>query len=260
MPWEDLLVASEGPIDVVRLNRPAVLNALRAQTFRELESVLDAFAGDPQKRVLIITGAGDRAFSAGGDIKEMRQMTGREATAFARLAHRVLAKIESTPKPVLAAINGLALGAGCDLAIVCDVGVASERAVFGEPPAAIGLVTPFGGTQRLPRIIGPKRAKYLFFTGETLDAHQALQIGLVNRVVAHTDLVEEALNVARTICTRAPIAVGFSKILVNASLSRLLDDGDALEVKLYAKCFDTADQKEGMQAFLEKRKPVFKGE
>jgi enoyl-CoA hydratase/carnithine racemase len=150
-PLEDLLVASEGSIDVVRLNRPAVLNALRAETFRELGSVLDAFAGDPQKRVLIITGVGDRAFCAGGDIKEMRSMTGKEAAASARLAHRVLAKIEATPKPVIAAVNSLALGAGCDLAIACDVGIASERAVFGEPPAGIGLVTPFGGTQRLPQ-------------------------------------------------------------------------------------------------------------
>ncbi len=260
MPFEDLLVAAEDCLTVVTLNRPAVLNALREQTLRELESVLDAFAGDSQQRILIITGSGDRAFCAGGDIKEMRLMTGQEAQAFARLAHRVVAKIEATPKPVVAAVNGLALGAGCDLVVACDVGVASERAVFGEPPPGIGLVTPFGGTQRLPRIIGAKRAKYLFFTGETVDAAQALQMGLVNRVVPHADLLEEARALARRICTRAPIAVGFSKVLINASLSRMLADGDALEVELYARCFDTADQKEGMQAFLEKRRPVFTGE
>lgn len=260
MPLEDLLVETEGVLQIVHLNRPQVLNALRETTFMELGTVLDKFAGDPQKRILIITGVGDRAFSAGGDIKGMRQMTRQEAAAFARLAHGVLEKIENVQKPILAAVNGLALGAGCDLAIACDLCVASERAVFGEPPPGIGVVTPFGGTQRLPRIIGPKRAKYLFFTGETLDANQALQIGLVNKVVNHDDLLEETKKIAFKILTRAPIAVGFSKTLINSSMSQMLEDGDRLEAELYAKCFDTDDQKEGMKAFIEKRRPVFKGE
>jgi enoyl-CoA hydratase len=237
-----------------------VLNALREKTFIELGAVLDKFAGDPQQRVLIITGMGDRAFSAGGDIKGMSGMTSKEAAAFARVVHSVLEKIENTQKPILAAVNGVAFGAGCDLVIACDLCVASERAVFGEPPAGIGVVTPFGGTQRLPRIIGPKRAKYLFFTGETLDANQALQIGLVNKVVNHENLLEETKNIAFKILTRAPIAVGYSKTLINSSMSQTLEEGDKLEAELYAKCFDTYDQKEGMRAFIEKRKPVFKGE
>jgi enoyl-CoA hydratase len=260
MPFEDLLVEMEGKLQIVRLNRPRVLNALREKTFIELGAVLDKFAGDPQQRVLIITGVGDRAFSAGGDIKGMSGMTSKEAAAFARVVHSVLEKIENIQKPILAAVNGVAFGAGCDLVIACDLCVASERAVFGEPPAGIGIVTPFGGTQRLPRIIGPKRAKYLFFTGETLDANQALQIGLVNKVVNHENLLEETKNIAFKIFTRAPIAVGFSKILINSSMSQTLEDGDKLEAELYAKCFDTYDQKEGMKAFIEKRKPVFKGE
>ncbi|MCW4037104.1 MAG: enoyl-CoA hydratase-related protein [Candidatus Bathyarchaeota archaeon] len=260
MPLEDLLVETEGKLQIIRLNRPRVLNALREKTFIELGAVLDKFAGDPQKRVLIITGVGDRAFSAGGDIKGMSGMTSKEAAAFARIVHSVLEKIENTQKPILAAVNGVAFGAGCDLVIACDLCVASERAVFGEPPAGIGIVTPFGGTQRLPRIIGPKRAKYLFFTGETLDANQALQIGLVNKVVNHENLLEETKNIAFKILTRAPIAVGYSKTLINSSMSQTLEEGDKLEAELYAKCFDTYDQKEGMRAFIEKRKPVFKGE
>jgi enoyl-CoA hydratase len=260
VPFEDLLVETEGKLQIVRLNRPRVLNALREKTFIELGVVLDKFAGDSQKRVLIITGVGDRAFSAGGDIKGMSQMTSKDAAAFARVVHSVLEKIENTQKSIIAAVNGVALGAGCDLVIACDLCVASEKAVFGEPPAGIGVVTPFGGTQRLPRIIGPKRAKYLFFTGETLDANQALQMGLVNRVVNHENLLEETKNIAFKILTRAPIAVGFSKILVNSSMSQTLEDGDKLEAEFYAKCFETYDQKEGMKAFIEKRKPVFKGE
>lgn len=260
MTLEDLLVETEERLQIVKLNRPKVLNALREKTFVELGDVLDKFAGDTQARVLIITGVGDRAFSAGGDIKEMKHMTSEEAARFARLAHSVLEKIESLHKPILAAVNGLALGAGCDLAIACDLCVASEKAVFGEPPPGIGILTPFGGTQRLPRIIGPKRAKYLFFTGENVDAQMAFQIGLVNKVVRHENLMEATRNIAYNIFTRAPIAVGFSKILINSSMSQMLEEGDKLEVELYAKCFDTHDQKEGMQAFTEKRRPVFRGE
>ena len=260
MTLEDLFVETEGKLQIVKLNRPEVLNALREKTFVELGAVLNKFAGGTQTRALIITGVGDRAFSAGGDIKEMEKMTSKEAAMFARLVHSVLEKIENLQKPVLAAVNGLALGAGCDLAIACDLCVASERAVFGEPPPGIGILTPFGGTQRLPRIIGLKRAKYLFFTGETLDANIAFQIGLVNKVVKHEDLLDETKNLAHKILTRAPIAVGFSKILINSSMSQVLEEGDKLEVDLYAKCFDTYDQKEGMNAFIEKRKPVFRGE
>jgi len=232
---------------------------LRGKTLGELGAVLDKFVGDTQRKGLIITGVGDRAFSAGGDIREMEQMTSKEAAVFGRLAHSVLEKIENLHKPVLAAVNGVALGAGCDLAIVCDLCFASERASFGEPTPSIGILTPFGGTQRLPKIIGPKRTKYLFFTGETFDANMAFQIGLVNKVVKHEDLLEETKNLMFKILTQAPIAVSFSKALVNASMNMGLNEGDMLEIEYYAKCFDTSDQKEGMKAFIEKRKPMFRG-
>ncbi len=260
MTSEDLVVETEDELQIVKLNRPKVLNALREKTFTELATLFDKFASDPHRKGLIITGVGERAFSAGGDIREMMQMTSREAERFGRLAHRVLKKMESLQKPVLSAVNGLALGAGCDLAIACDLTVASERAIFGEPPPSIGILTPFGGTQRLSKIIGPKRAKYLFFTGETLDANTAYQIGLVNKVTKHEDLLEETKNLAHKIFTQAPIAVGFSKILINHSTCLMLEEGDKLELELYAKCFDTHDQKEGMKAFIEKRRPVFIGE
>jgi enoyl-CoA hydratase len=257
--YEDIKTEKKGQLQITKLNRPAVLNALRQRTLVELETVLDEVFVNPQVKAMIITGVGYRAFSAGGDIREMVHLTSKDAAAFAQLAHRVLNKMERLPKPILAAVNGVALGAGCDLAIACDLIVASENAVFGEPPPGVGIITPFGGTQRLPRIVGPKRAKYLFFTGEMLDAGTALQTGLINKVVKHERLLDETENLARIILTRAPTALGFTKTLINASLSEPIEKGDELEIELYAKCFDTYDQKEGMNAFLEKRKPAFKG-
>lgn len=241
------------------LNRPKVLNALREKTFHEIEKVLDHIYLDAKIKVLIITGKGDKAFSVGGDIKEMVNMTSKEAAAFANLAHKVLYKMEKLEKPILAAVNGLALGAGCDLAIGCDLIIASDKAAFGEPPSSVGIVTPFGGTQRLPKIIGPKRAKYLFFTGESINAETAYQIGLANKIINYKDLMKETKNLAHSILTKATTAVGFSKILINTSIRKPIEEGDKLEVKLYAKCFETYDQKEGMKAFIEKRKPLFKG-
>jgi enoyl-CoA hydratase len=259
MQFKDLDIDKEDKIVTVKLNRPEVLNALRGDTFRELEQVLDDLLINEEARAMIITGAGDRAFSAGGDVKALINMTSIEATSFAKMTHRILDKIENTPKPIIAAVNGLALGAGCDLAAACDMIVASEKAVFGEPPTGLGITTPFGGTQRLPRIIGSKRAKQLFFTGESISAETAFSFGLVNKVVKHEDLLEESRKIARKIIGRAPLAVGYCKQLINFSSYGDLEEGDKLEVELYAKCFDTEDRAEGMNAFLEKRQPHFKG-
>ncbi len=256
---EDLLVEINGKIAIITLNRPKALNAIRANTIRELEIVVERFAEDPQLQVLLLTGMGDRAFSAGGDIKSMRDMTAKEATEFAHQAHHLIEKIESTPKPLLAAVNGLALGAGCDLALACDLTIASERALFGEPPPGIGITTPFGGTQRLPRLIGVKNAKFMFFTGEFINATQAYQMGLVNKVVPHDQLMSEAQLVAKQILSRAPIALAFSKQLINMSMQERISTGDQREIELYAKCFETVDQKEGVNAFFEKRRPIFQG-
>ena len=183
MDFKDFVVESEGKILLVKINRPNVLNALRKDTFLELEETLQKFAESDEHWVMIITGVGERAFSAGGDIKVLAKMNPNDAEKFAAMTHRILDKIENTPKPIIAAVNGLALGAGCDLTIACDLVVASRKARFGEPPAGIGITTPFGGTQRLPRIVGPKRAKRLFFTGDMIDAEEAHQIGLANFIV-----------------------------------------------------------------------------
>ena len=259
MVFKDILVDRDGSVQTITLNRQEVLNAAREETFHELDEVLDELATDEEVKAVIITGAGDRAFCAGGDVRALAKMTSVEAESFARLAHRVLDRMEGLPKPIIAAVNGFALGAGCDLVAACDLVVASDRAVFGEPPAGLGITTPFGGTQRLPRIIGPKRAKHLFFTCDTIDAETALRFGLVNKVVKHGDLMKEAAAVAEKIIMRAPIAVGFCKELVNMSMKGASGDGDDREIELYARCFDTEDKREGVSAFLEKRKPNFRG-
>lgn len=258
MPYKDLIVEREDRKLLIKINRPQVLNALRGDTFLELEQALNELSAD-DCWAAIITGAGDRAFSAGGDIKALAKMDGGDAASFAAMTHRILDKMESIPKPIVAAVNGFALGAGCDLATACDIVVASEKALFGEPPAGLGVTTPFGGTQRLPRIVGPKRAKQLFFTGETIDAEEAHRIGLVNKVVRHEELMSETGRLVEKILERAPIAVGYFKQLVNFSSYGSLGEGDKLEQELFARCFETEDRVEGMDAFLEKRKPMFKG-
>lgn len=259
MPFKDIIVEREDRTLLIKLNRPEVLNALRKDTFLELEQALKELSDTDEYGAMIITGTGDRAFSAGGDIKALARMEGSDAASFAAMTHRILDRLESIPKPIIAAVNGLALGAGCDLVIACDVVVASEKAWFGEPPAGLGITTPFGGTQRLPRIVGPKRAKQLFFTGETIDAEEALRFGLVNKVVKHEELLSETGKLVEKMLERAPIAVGYFKRLVNFSSYGSLGEGDKLEQELFARCFETEDKTEGMTAFLEKRKPIFKG-
>lgn len=259
MNFKDIIVEKEDRKLLVKINRPKVLNALRKDTFLELEQVLNDFSNDNELWVMMITGIGDRAFSAGGDIKALINMNKSDAISFAAMTHRILDKMESIPKPIIAAVNGYALGAGCDLAIACDIVIASEKARFGEPPASLGITTPFGGTQRLPRIAGPKRAKQLFFTGEIIDAEEALSFGLVNKIVKHEDLLSKTKELVEKILERAPIAVGYFKQLVNFSSYGNISEGDKLESELFAMCFDTEDKIEGMNAFLEKRKPVFKG-
>lgn len=259
MPFKDLIVEKEAHTLLIKINRPEVLNALRKDTFLDIEQALNDFLNADELRAMIITGVGDRAFSAGGDVNALLKMGSGDAAIFAALTHRVLDKMESIPKPIIAAVNGLALGAGCDLTFACDLVVASEKARFGEPSSGLGITTPFGGTQRLPRIVGPKRAKQLFFTGEPIDAETALMFGLANRVVKHEELLSETRRLAEKVIERAPVAVGYYKRLVNFSAYGALGEGDKLEQELFARCFDTEDKNEGMKAFLEKRKPAFKG-
>ncbi len=254
----DIIVEKTGRVWKVRLNRPDVANALRKETLLQLNSTLDAFAVEPPGRVLIITGEG-KAFCAGGDIKEMQAMTEGDARAFGRFAQNTMKKLTAIEKPVIAAVNGPALGAGFDLATSCDLVVASENATFGLPTLRLGIITPFGGNRRLPKMIGPARAKHLIFTAETLDATTALQLGLVNQVVPPGSLMPEAQSLAEKLLEKAPVALSFAKRLANLSLEEAGAELDDLEVELYSKCFRTADRKEGMKAFLEKRKPVFTG-
>lgn len=257
--FQDILVEFKNKIMIVKLNRPNVLNSLNDNLLNEFEKSLNIFTDDPLLGAMIITGAGERAFSSGGDVKVLSTMTTTEALSFAKLTHRILDKIESIEKPIIAAVNGYAFGAGCDLAIACDLIIASEKALFAEPSANLGITTPFGGTQRLPRIIGQKRAKYLFFTGNTINAETALNYGLVNKIVKHDLLIAEAIALAEKIISQAPIAIKYLKKLINISLTSSLVEGDKVEIDLYHRCFDTEDKNEGMKAFLEKRKPIFKG-
>ena len=259
MPFKDIIVEKEDRILLVKINRPQVLNALRMDTFLELEQVLNDFADADEYWTMMITGEGDRAFSAGGDIKALNNMDSGDAAGFAAMTHRILDLVESIPKPIIAAVNGLALGAGCDLTIACDLVIASEKARFGQPSAGLGITTPFGGTQRLPRIVGPKRAKQLFFTGDAIDAEEAFRFGLVNKVVKHEELLSETRKLVEKIHRHAPVAIRYYKQLVNFSSYGDIGEGDTLESKLFARCFNTEDKVEGTTAFLEKRKPVFKG-
>ena len=259
MSYKDLIIERDKTVLLVKINRPEVLNALRLDTFLELEGILNMFSSDEELRAMIITGEGERSFSAGGDVRALLDMNSSDASSFAEMTHRILDTIENTSKPIIAAVNGYAFGAGCDLAIACDIVVASERARFGEPPANLGIITPFGGTQRLPRIIGPKRAKQMFFTGDPMNAEEAYNFGLVNNVVKHEELMPETRALVDKMLKMAPIAVGFCKHLINLSSYGDLKEGDKLEAELYARCFNTEDKAEGMRAFLEKRKPVFKG-
>jgi len=256
---ENLLLERDGPVAIVTVNRPRVMNALNVATLKELRTVFEELAASPDVRAVILTGAGEKSFVAGADIEEIRDLDMISGKEFAARGLALYAFIEKMRVPVIAAVNGLALGAGCDLAIACDIVLASEKALFGEPPTGLGITTPFGGTQRLPRIVGPKRAKQLFFTGESIDAEMALKFGLVNKVVKHEELISEARKFAGKILERAPLAVGYCKRLVNFSSYGSLEEGDKLEAELYARCFDTEDKTEGMRAFLEKRKPTFKG-
>jgi enoyl-CoA hydratase len=256
--FEDLLVGRDGGLVVVTLNRPEVLNALRKQTLTELARVLDEFSSESADRALIITGAGG-SFCSGGDVKAMAKMTSREAEDFAQKAHMVLRMMEAIPKPIVAAVNGAALGAGSDLAISCDIVIASEKASFGDPSARMGIITPFGGTSRLPHVVGPLRAKYLFMTAEAISADEAFQMGMVNKVVMADRLLNEAKSVVAKVLNLAPVATGYNKLLVNSAFSLIEREVGKKEVELYAKCFDTEDRTEGMKAFIEKRKPAFVG-
>lgn len=252
-------VAQENMVAVVTVDRPERLNALNTQSLQELLESFERLARDSSVRAIIVTGAGDRAFIAGADIAEMKDKGPSEALAFARLGQVVCSAIEAAPQPVIAAINGYALGGGCEIALACDIRLASETAVLGQPEVTLGVPPGWGGTQRLPRVIGPGLARELIYTGRRVGAQEALRIGLVNAVYPPGELLERARALAADIVRNAPVAVRLSKEAIRRGLDVDLETGLALEAQAFALAFSTADQREGMSAFLEKRSPEFRG-
>ncbi len=259
MPYENLLIEIEDEIAVVTITRPKALNALNQKTLLELQDVFTDFAGDDAVQVIIVTGSGDKAFVAGADIAAMQSLSALEARQFAKFGHQVMRDIEDCPKPVIAAVNGFALGGGCELALGCDIRIAAENARFGQPEVNLGVIPGFGGTQRLARLIGKGRALELIFTGAMIDAAEAYRIGLANKVVPLDQLLETAKKMAGTIISKGPYAVRLAKEAVHNGLELDLERANQYEAELFGLCFATADQKEGMQAFLEKRQAEFKG-
>ncbi|MCE1235847.1 MAG: enoyl-CoA hydratase-related protein [Hyphomicrobiales bacterium] len=255
--YETLLVERRDAVAIVTINRPKALNALNAATVSDLSKAIAAIGADPSIRVVIITGSGEKAFVAGADITEMQAMSASEGRAWGRLGQQVFASLEALPQPVIAAVNGFALGGGCELAMACDIRIAAENARFGQPESGLGITPGFGGTQRLPRLVGAGRAKELLFTADVVDAAEAYRIGLVNKVVPVGRALEEALAMAAKIMARSPVAVGYCKAAVEVGMNVDLASAIAYEAELFGLCFAAPDQKEGMTAFVEKRKPVF---
>lgn len=239
---------------VITIDREKALNALNSQVLTDLDEVLDAV--DLQAvRALIITGAGAKSFVAGADIGEMSALSKAEGEAFGKKGNDVFRKIETFPIPVIAAVNGFALGGGCELSMACDIRLASDNAKFGQPEVGLGITPGFGGTQRLARIIGVGKAKEMLYTCAQIDAQEALRVGLVNAVYTPEELLPAAEKMAQKIARNAPIAVRATKKAVNDGLQTDMDEAIAIEAKLFGSCFETADQKNGMTAFLEKRRP-----
>lgn len=259
MAYENILLEKQGNIAVVTVNRPKALNALNAATLSELGQVFDELAKDESVFVVVLTGAGDKAFVAGADISFMKELTAVEARDFALLGQAVFNKIENLPQPVIAAINGFALGGGCELAMACDIRVASENAKFGQPEVNLGVPPGFAGTQRLPRLVGKGVAKELLYTADMIGADEAYRIGLANKVFPAAELMDGAMKMAGKIAAKGQIAIRLTKSAVNQGLEMDLARGMAYEAEVFGLVFSTEDQKEGMAAFLEKRKAEFKG-
>jgi enoyl-CoA hydratase len=244
---------------VVTIDRREALNALNQEALSELRDRLRELAVDTAARVVVLTGAGDRAFAAGADIKEMSEMSVLEGHAWGTLGHECTRLLESMPKPTIAAVNGFALGGGCELALACDIRYASERAKFGQPEIGLAIIPGWGGTQRLARAVGPALAKDLIITGRTIDAEEAFRIGLVSAVYPAEELLERTFEAAAALSQKSPVALSAAKDAANRALQGDLGAGLSYEAILFSALFATEDQKEGMRAFVEKRAPEFKG-
>ena len=256
---ENVLYEKKGPIAYVTLNRPKVLNALNTKTWEDLRTAFGAAQDDPEVRGVILTGTGDKAFIAGADISELAQLTAVEAEESSSFGQAVLNLVENLGKPVIAAINGFALGGGCETAMACTIRIASETAKFGQPEVKLGILPGGGGTQRLPRLVGKGRALQLILTGEMISAQEAYRIGLVNEVVPSANVIPRAEAILKQIFSNAPIAVKYSLDAVNKGLETSQGEGLSLEASHFGLCAGTEDKKEGTQAFLQKRPAQFHG-
>ena len=250
---EFICYEQKGFVGVITINRPKALNALNSQVLEELDQTIDAVDLE-STRCLILTGAGDKSFVAGADIAEMSNLTKEEGEAFGKKGNDVFRKLETFPIPVIAAVNGFALGGGCELSMSCDIRICSENAMFGQPEVGLGITPGFGGTQRLARTIGVGKAKEMIYGARNIKADEAYRLGLVNAVYPQEELMAAAEKMAAGISKNAPIAVRNCKKAINDGLQVDMDQAIVIEEKLFGDCFETADQKEGMSAFLEKRK------
>ncbi|MCI9580677.1 MAG: enoyl-CoA hydratase/isomerase family protein [Oscillospiraceae bacterium] len=244
---------AKGPIGILTMNRPEALNALNEQVLRDLDAALDQAAAQDNILVLVLTGAG-RSFVAGADIAQMKDLSPMEAKRFGLFGNGVFLKLENFPKPVIAAVNGFALGGGCELAMSCDIRVASEKAKFGQPEVGLGITPGFGGTQRLARIVGTSNAMELILTAKTISAAQAQEMGLVSHVYPPEELMDKALELAQAIAANAQVAVRESKAAIRRGLQTDMATGAAFEAEAFALCFATEDQKDAMTAFVNKEK------
>lgn len=258
MEYNFLKISTSDAICTLAISAPKSLNALNSNILKELDDFLTNIS--PDIRVLIITGDGEKSFVAGADISEMQNLNEAEGFEFGRLGAQVFRKIEVLPIPVIAAVNGFALGGGCELALSCDIRIASNKARFGQPEVGLGIIPGFSGTYRLAKIVGMGYAKEMIYTGRAIKADEALRIGLVNAVYEPDALMAEANALAGRIVKNAPIAVRFAKVSINEEYDLAADDAVAFENKMFGKCFATKDQKEGMTAFLTKREANFTNE
>ncbi|MDO4287835.1 MAG: enoyl-CoA hydratase-related protein [Eubacterium sp.] len=249
----NLLFSVEDGIGIITINRPKALNALNSETLQELKELATEIEGRKDVRVVIVTGSGEKSFVAGADISEMVNGTPMEGRAMCLLAHEAFAKLENMPQVTIAAVNGYALGGGCELSMACDIRIASEKARFAQPEVNLGILPGFGGTQRLPRLVGKGRAKELIFTTDQIDAQEAYRIGLVNKVVPAEELMDACKAMAEKIMSKASYAVSLAKSAINTGMDTDLASGCRFESDLFGVAFSTADKKEGMTAFLEKR-------
>ncbi|MGH9385633.1 MAG: enoyl-CoA hydratase-related protein [Vicinamibacterales bacterium] len=259
MSFDNLLLERDDAIAVVTFNRPKVLNALNSQTLNELETALNALEAEVNVRAIVLTGAGEKAFVAGADINELAVLTPIHGQEHARRGQRLFDAIEHLGKPVIAAINGFALGGGCELAMACTLRIAADSARFGQPEVNLGLMPGYAGSQRLPRLVGKGVALEILLTGDMISAQRAYEIGLVNRVVPAAELMTESKKLAHLLASKAPIAVRYILGAVHHGMEAPFAEGEYLETSLFGTIASSDDMREGTKAFLEKRKPVWSG-